>query len=100
MTASEDGKIHEQPDACCNKCGGSYGVEIGLEFKLRFEGIVGFCGGYDCNLRCEPFGWKPTHAYRFVGVSAWSKRRDNGAIYDKSTFTVEKFCLAPQPAAP
>ncbi len=53
--------------------------------------------GVDCNLHCEPFGREPTHTDRFVGVSEWSKRLVNGAIYDKSTFTVEKYRAVESP---
>jgi hypothetical protein len=84
----------DDPNVCCNQCGGGYGVAIRDEFNLQFLKLGG-CSGYDCNLHCEPFGRAPTHTYRFVGVSAWSKRMENGAIYDKSAFTVEKLCAAP-----
>lgn len=84
------------PNSCCNQCGGGYQVEIREQFFLQFHGLGGGCGGYDCNVHCEPFGRSPAHAYRFVGVSEWSKRLDNGAIYDKSKFTVEKFCTTPE----
>lgn len=78
-------------DACCNECRGGYGVEVPGELVLRFEGLAG-CAGYDCNLRCEPFGRAPARAYRFVGTSAWARRGDNGAVYDTATFTVERYC--------
>ena len=78
-------------DACCNTCGGGYGLEHPHEFRLRFEGFAG-CTGYDCNLACAPFGRAPTRAYRFVGTSTWAPRRTNGAIYDTATFAVERVC--------
>jgi hypothetical protein len=89
----DDGKHDE--NSCCNRCGGGYEVAIADELRLHFVGLPGGCGGYDCNVHCEPFGRAPARAYRFVGVSRWSKRMENGAIYDKAEFTVEKFCAAP-----
>lgn len=91
MACIGPGGQHDE-ESCCNRCGGGYEVAIADEFRLQFHGLRGGCSGYDCNVTCEPFGRAPTHAYRFVGVSDWSKRLDNGAIYDKSTFTVETFC--------
>jgi hypothetical protein len=86
------------PTSCCNQCGGGYEVAIADEFRLQFVGLPGGCGGYDCNVHCDPFGREPARAYRFVGVSKWTKRIDNGAIYDKAELTVEKFCAAPAAA--
>jgi hypothetical protein len=83
---------------CCNRCGGEYGAEIANELRVRFTGIPGTCGGWDCNLQCEPFGLEPKTAYRFVGMNTFKPRGANGAVFDKSEFAVEKYCRVGEPA--
>ena len=75
---------------CCNHCSGGYGARRGDELLVQFDHLGG-CGGMDCNFHCEAFGRKPTHAYRIVGHNAYTKRGTT-AVYDKSWFTVEKYC--------
>lgn len=78
-------------EVCCNGCGGGYGVRLETRFHLQFANLGG-CSGMDCNLHCEPFGRQPTHPYRFVGKNEFKPAYESGAIYSKSTFTVEKVC--------
>lgn len=80
---------------CCNSCGGDYGANLRREpgdrdFELRFIGLAG-CGGMDCNFHCEPFGRKPTTAYRFVGTNVY-KPAGVTSTYHQAQFTIEKYC--------
>ena len=78
--------------SCCNQCGGGYGAQHGETLRITFVGFAG-CRGMDCNLHCEPFGLNPRTTYRIVGKNNFSKAYTNGAIYNKSSFIVEKYCL-------
>jgi hypothetical protein len=69
-------------DQCCNQCGGGYGVVMRRDQALWLLD-VGRCDGMDCNYHCEPFGWKPTHRYRFVGVTGSTSRLE---------LHVERYC--------
>lgn len=72
--------------ACCNQCGGQYIVET-ERLRVYLLG-AGTCGGYECNFHCEPFGRKPTHQYRFVGVNQFDSA-------GQSMFKVETVCRLP-----
>ncbi|MDP3504546.1 MAG: hypothetical protein Q8S33_29680 [Myxococcales bacterium] len=82
-------------EACCNECSGAYvleheGSDGGMALVLHLDGL-GSCSGWDCNLECQPFGWKPTTRYRFVGFNSFTS--ENGVA--TSRFLVERVCAAP-----
>lgn len=77
---------------CCNSCGGSYGARLAGDpaLELRLDGLAG-CTGMDCNLRCEPFGRKPTTRYRFVGTHTFTPAGTTSA-YHQAVLEVERYC--------
>lgn len=80
---------------CCNECSGGYvlehvGSDGGMDLVLHLDGM-GSCSGWDCNLACEPFGWKPAQRYRFVGLNSYTS--EHGVA--TSRFLVERVCAAP-----
>ncbi|MDP3234630.1 MAG: hypothetical protein Q8N26_17755 [Myxococcales bacterium] len=82
-------------EACCNECSGGYvleheGSDGGMPLVLHLDGL-GSCSGWDCNLECQPFGWKPTTRYRFVGLNSFTS--ENGVA--TSRFLVDRVCAAP-----
>ena len=81
-----------RPVRCCNPCGGEYTLELGDELKVALRG-AGRCSGMDCGYRCEPFGIRPAHKYRFVGVNDFHSKGET-SVWAKSDFAVEKVCLA------
>jgi hypothetical protein len=81
-------------DVCCNECSGTYvlehhGADGGMNLVLHLDEL-GSCTGWDCNLNCTPFGWKPTTRYRFVGLNSFTTQ--NGVA--TSRFLVERVCAA------
>jgi hypothetical protein len=78
---------------CCNRCNGSYGVSRNATDAtgIRIELGIGSCVGMDCNFTCEPFGWAPTHRYRFVGKNVFSPP-GTSAVYARSQLRVERYC--------
>lgn len=77
------------PSHCCNECSGGYALSDTYAHTLWLT-EVGNCGDRDCNLDCEPFGRKPTKAYRFVGKHAYTPRSRLGPA--RSIIHVERYC--------
>lgn len=94
---------------CCNRCGGGYVLRDDMKHRILLS-KVGRCGGWDCNIKCTPFGRKPTKAYRFVGRHEY-RPAGQGSVYATSTIHVVRYCevgpvdkpkpnAAPSPAKP
>lgn len=95
MLCRPPGKAPEE--VCCNQCGGGYELELRGDagvtlLRVRLEG-AGTCSGFECNLRCTPFGRQPTRRYRFVGLNSYQAAV--GRVAASSTFVVEQVCSLP-----
>ncbi len=80
---------------CCNRCEGTYGAALRREppsraLELELQGFPG-CSGMECNVHCEPFGRRPSTAYRFVGTNTFAPAGVT-AMFNQSQFIVEKYC--------
>ena len=80
----------ESPEICCNECKGSYVLRKERSHRVFLSGL-GHCGDMDCNLDCQPFGRKPTTAYRFVGKHTFEPG-GKYTSYASSIIAVDRFC--------